>query len=149
MASTLLRTLRLSRKSSVKSGSQMLWYALDPFPPWSSAKKPLLISIGHEWLVNIFVPPPGSWPITSTRFGTYSVDVGLNAGVDLEMPGLNKWRTLELVNRSIQARKVTTKTIKLRARKVLEFVQKCAKGAPEVGWLGSIIDTNQDLWFPC
>jgi len=49
------------------------------------------------------------------------------------MPGLNKWRTLELVNRSIQARKVTTKTIKQRARKVLEFVQKCAKNAPEVG----------------
>jgi hypothetical protein len=48
------------------------------------------------------------------------------------MPGLNKWRTLDLTNRAIQARKVTPETIKQRARKVLELVQKCAKGAPEV-----------------
>lgn len=68
----------------------------------------------------------------SDWFGTYSIDTGLNAGLDLEMPGLNKWRTLEQVNRSIQARKVTAQTVKSRARKVLELVQKCAKGAPEV-----------------
>ncbi|PPQ73649.1 hypothetical protein CVT26_010607 [Gymnopilus dilepis] len=70
--------------------------------------------------------------IMSDWFGVYSVDHALKAGLDLEMPGLNKWRTLDLVNRSIQARKVTVRTIKQRARKVLELVQKCAKGAPEV-----------------
>jgi len=66
------------------------------------------------------------------RFGTYSVDHALNAGLDLEMPGLNKWRTLDLVNRTIVARKVTVCTIKLRAKRVLQLVKKCAAGAPEV-----------------
>ncbi|KAF8892349.1 glycoside hydrolase family 3 protein [Gymnopilus junonius] len=65
-------------------------------------------------------------------FGVYSVDHSLNAGLDLEMPGLNKLRTLDLVNRSIRARKVTVRTIKQRAKPVLELVQKCAKGAPEI-----------------
>lgn len=66
------------------------------------------------------------------RFGTYGVDPALNAGLDLEMPGINKWRTLDYVNRSIHARKVTIATIKQRAKKVLELVQKCAQKAPDV-----------------
>ncbi|THH14189.1 hypothetical protein EW146_g6124 [Bondarzewia mesenterica] len=70
--------------------------------------------------------------IMSDWFGVYSVDHAINAGLDLEMPGTNKWRTLELVKRSIAARKVTIRTIKERARKVLELVQRCAKETPEV-----------------
>ncbi|KAJ7259206.1 beta-glucosidase [Mycena rebaudengoi] len=70
--------------------------------------------------------------IMSDWFGVYSVDLSINAGLDLEMPGTNKWRSLDLVNRSIQSRKVTLRTIKQRATKVLELVQKCAIGAPEV-----------------
>ncbi|KIM49903.1 glycoside hydrolase family 3 protein [Hebeloma cylindrosporum] len=70
--------------------------------------------------------------IMSDWFGTYSVDLALNAGLDLEMPGTNKWRSLDLVSRSIQSRKVTLRTIKKRAKNVLELVQKCAQGAPEV-----------------
>lgn len=62
----------------------------------------------------------------------YSVSDSLNAGLDLEMPGTNKWRTLNLVSRSIDARKVTVRTVKERAKKVLEVVKKCAAGAPEV-----------------
>ncbi|KAG5734724.1 putative beta-glucosidase I, partial [Termitomyces sp. T112] len=34
--------------------------------------------------------------------------------------------------RSIQSRKLTTRDIRSRARKVLELVQKCARGAPEI-----------------
>jgi beta-glucosidase len=60
------------------------------------------------------------------------VDHAINAGLDLEMPGLNKWRTLEQVERCITAKKVGINTIKERAKKVLELVQKCAKEAPEV-----------------
>jgi hypothetical protein len=67
-----------------------------------------------------------------SRFGTYSVDHAINAGLDLEMPGLNKWRTFEKVERCIVARKVAVHTIKERAKKVLELVQKCATAAPEV-----------------
>ncbi|KAG2021328.1 cellulose-binding beta-glucosidase [Coprinopsis cinerea AmutBmut pab1-1] len=70
--------------------------------------------------------------VMSDWFGTYSVAHALNAGLDLEMPGINKWRTLEKVNRSIQARKVTPRTIKERARTVLELVKKCAAGAGEL-----------------
>ena len=66
------------------------------------------------------------------RFGTYNVDRSYNAGLDLEMPGVNKWRTVDYVNRSIHARNVTLTTIKQRAKKVLELVQKCAQNAPEV-----------------
>ena len=33
------------------------------------------------------------------RFGVYSIDHSINAGLDLEMPGTNKWRTLDLMNR--------------------------------------------------
>ena len=66
------------------------------------------------------------------RFGISGVDHALNAGVDLEIPGVDKWRTVTYVNRSIEARKVTVSTIKQRAKKVLELVKKCAKSAPEV-----------------
>lgn len=69
---------------------------------------------------------------TVSRFGTYSVDHAINAGLDLEMPGLNKWRTLEQVERCIVAKKFGVSTIKERAKKVLELVQKSAKAAPEV-----------------
>ena len=68
----------------------------------------------------------------SDWFGTYSLDAGINAGVDLEMPGTIKWRTLDLTKRSISARKVTVRTIKERALQVLKLVQKCAREAPEV-----------------
>jgi beta-glucosidase len=68
----------------------------------------------------------------SDWFGIYSIDHSINAGLDLEMPGTNKWRTLDLMNRSVQSRKITVRTIKERARKVLEIVQRSAKEAPEV-----------------
>ncbi|TCD66746.1 hypothetical protein EIP91_000987 [Steccherinum ochraceum] len=84
-------------------------------------------------LQNIFRKEWGSdATIMSDWFGVYSVDKSINAGLDLEMPGLNKWRTLDLVNRSIGSRKTTVRIVKERARKVLELVQKCAQGAPEI-----------------
>jgi len=48
------------------------------------------------------------------------------------MPGINKWRTLDLMNRSINSRKLMVRTVKERARKTIELVQKCAQNAPEV-----------------
>ena len=38
--------------------------------------------------------------VMSDWFGVYSIDHAINAGLDLEMPGTNKWRTLDLMNRS-------------------------------------------------
>ncbi|OCB86539.1 beta-glucosidase [Sanghuangporus baumii] len=54
--------------------------------------------------------------IMSELFGTYSVSENINAGLDIEMPGVNKWRTWD----------------KERAAKVLEMVKRCAQGAPDV-----------------
>ncbi|KAI4528597.1 glycoside hydrolase family 3 protein [Schizophyllum commune Loenen D] len=68
----------------------------------------------------------------SDWFGVSSIDASLNAGLDLEMPGTDKWRTLNLVNRAINTRKVTKRTVKERAREVLKFVKRCAEEAPEV-----------------
>jgi len=68
----------------------------------------------------------------SDWFGMYSVSDSINAGLDLEMPGEQKWRQLNLVNRAIFSKKVTIRTVKERARKVLELVKRCCEGAPEV-----------------
>ncbi|KAF5386896.1 hypothetical protein D9615_002114 [Tricholomella constricta] len=70
--------------------------------------------------------------VMSDWFGIYSIDLSIKAGLDLEMPGTNKWRTLDLVNRTLQARKLTTRDVRARARTVLELVKKCAAGAPEI-----------------
>ncbi|KAK7040397.1 hypothetical protein VNI00_009875 [Paramarasmius palmivorus] len=70
--------------------------------------------------------------IMSDWFGTYGIENAINAGLDLEMPGTKKWRTIDLVNRAIESKKVSTRIIKARARNVLEFVQKCCQEAPEI-----------------
>ncbi|KAI0315155.1 glycoside hydrolase family 3 protein [Amylostereum chailletii] len=70
--------------------------------------------------------------VMSDWFGVYSIDHAINAGLDLEMPGMNKWRTYDLVNRSIGSFKITNRTLKERARKVVELVQRCAREAPEI-----------------
>ncbi|EGN96322.1 glycoside hydrolase family 3 protein [Serpula lacrymans var. lacrymans S7.3] len=70
--------------------------------------------------------------IMSDWFGVYSIDHALNSGLDLEMPGTNKWRTLDLVNRSIQSRKVTVRTVKERARKVVELAKRAATEAGDI-----------------
>ncbi|KDQ59964.1 glycoside hydrolase family 3 protein [Jaapia argillacea MUCL 33604] len=70
--------------------------------------------------------------VMSDWYGVYSIDHSINAGLDLEMPGVNKWRTLDLMNRSVGSRKIMARTVKERAGNVLELVKKCAAGAPEI-----------------
>lgn len=70
--------------------------------------------------------------VMSDWFGTYSLSESINAGSDLEMPGVGKWRTRELMMRALRSKKITERTVRERARKVLGLVQKCARGAPEV-----------------
>jgi beta-glucosidase len=76
----------------------------------------------------------------SDWFGVYSVADSVNAGLDLEMPGVNKFRSAYHLAWSVHSRKTTLETIKARARKVLDLVQKSAKGAPEV---------SSDTWSHC
>jgi beta-glucosidase len=88
---------------------------------------------GHVRCSFYFTSRLGSPNLTRLQwFGVYSIDGAINAGLDLEMPGTNKWRSLDLVTRSIQSRKILPRTLKERARNVLRLVQKCAAGAPEV-----------------
>lgn len=105
----------------------------------------------YEWLVRFHSSNFGTManliPTFHTRFGIYSIDLSINAGLDLEMPGTNKWRSLDLVNRSIGSRKLTLRTIKQRATKVLELVQKCAQGAPEVCLFFLLRSRNHPLTF--
>lgn len=70
--------------------------------------------------------------IMSDWFGTVSISDSLNAGLDLEMPGVNKFRSQYHTSWSVFVRKTTAETVKKRARKTLELVQKCAKGAPKI-----------------
>lgn len=71
--------------------------------------------------------------IMSDWFGTYGLSESINAGLDLEMPGVGKWRTQDQMGRCLRSKKITARTVRERARKVLELVQKCARAAPEVG----------------
>ena len=64
--------------------------------------------VDRERLVSVFLPGFLScYHHVFFRFGSYDVDHSLNAGLDLEMPGTNKWRTRDYVSRCIQARRVT------------------------------------------
>ena len=58
--------------------------------------------IMSDWYVRPSVIPSSPCPTNAylCRFGVYSIDHSINAGLDLEMPGTNKWRSLDLVNRS-------------------------------------------------
>ena len=76
----------------------------------------------------------------SDWFGCYSISESVNAGLDLEMPGVNKFRATYYMNWLMNARKITLSTIKQRARKTLELVQKAANGAPDVRILRSVRD---------
>ncbi|CUA74978.1 beta-glucosidase [Rhizoctonia solani] len=70
--------------------------------------------------------------VMSDWYGTYSVDIALNAGLDLEMPGPPKWRQPALVNHAMTSRKLLPSTLNLRAKTVLDFVQKLAQTSPDV-----------------
>jgi beta-glucosidase len=71
--------------------------------------------------------------VMSDWWGVYGLSESLNAGVDLEMPGNGKWRNEGNVESGLRSKKITMRTVKERARKVLELVQKSANGAPDVG----------------
>lgn len=66
------------------------------------------------------------------RYGTYSVDLAINAGMELEMPGPPRWRTPLLVNHMLSCQKILLSTINERVTTLLEFVQRQARRNPEV-----------------
>ncbi|KUJ16499.1 uncharacterized protein LY89DRAFT_707719 [Mollisia scopiformis] len=58
---------------------------------------------------------------------TTSTVESLNAGLDLEMPGKTKWRSLEQVKQALEAGTLTESTIEDRARAVLRLLKKTGK----------------------
>ncbi|KAG9046685.1 hypothetical protein FS837_003838 [Tulasnella sp. UAMH 9824] len=70
--------------------------------------------------------------VMSDWFGVYSLAPSINAGLDLEMPGINKWRVDEKVQRCITANKITVRTIKERSATVLRLVKQLSKTNAEI-----------------
>ncbi|KAH9951408.1 glycoside hydrolase superfamily [Amylocystis lapponica] len=70
--------------------------------------------------------------VMSDWFGTYSVDLAVNAGLDLEMPGPPRWRTPLLITHMLSSQKILPATLDKRVRTLLEFVQRQARRNPEV-----------------
>lgn len=66
------------------------------------------------------------------RFGTYSVDLAIKAGLDLEMPGPTKWRSPTLVIHMLSSQKLLIKDLNQRAETILTFIQKLARRNPDV-----------------
>ncbi|KAF2854588.1 glycoside hydrolase family 3 protein [Plenodomus tracheiphilus IPT5] len=73
--------------------------------------------------------------------GTNSTAAALNAGLDLEMPGPTRLRTVEAVTTAVQQGHVTEKTITQRARNVLKLIERVgAFENPEIPPEKSIVD---------
>lgn len=56
--------------------------------------------------------------------GTNSTADSLNAGLDLEMPGPTRFRSIEAVTKAVEKGEVTKETITERARNVLKLIEK-------------------------
>lgn len=73
--------------------------------------------------------------------GTNSTADSLNAGLDLEMPGPTRYRTLEAITEAVKRGEVSEQTINERARNVLNLIEKVgAFKNPEIPPEQSIID---------
>lgn len=66
------------------------------------------------------------------RYGTYSVDQAINAGMDLEMPGPPRWRTSVLVMHMLSSQKTSDAALDACVTRLLEFVQRQARRNPDV-----------------
>ncbi len=64
--------------------------------------------------------------VMSDWYGTYTTIDSTNAGLDLEMPGVSRYRG-KYIESAIQARLIKSSTLHARARKVLEFVQRASR----------------------
>lgn len=61
-----------------------------------------------------------------SRYGTYSGAAAINAGLDLEMPGVTKYRG-PAVEFEMNARLIKQTTLDQRARRVLQFVERASR----------------------
>ncbi|KAJ5962536.1 hypothetical protein N7501_007477 [Penicillium viridicatum] len=78
----------------------------------------MLNLIREEWKWNPLV--------MSDWYGTYTTIESMNAGLDLEMPGVSRYRG-KFIESAVQARLIKQSTVDARARKVLEFVKQASQ----------------------
>ncbi|KAL4810909.1 glycosyl hydrolase family 3 N terminal domain-containing protein [Aspergillus unguis] len=64
--------------------------------------------------------------VMSDWYGTYTTIDSTNAGLDLEMPGVSRYRG-KYIESAMQARLIKSSTLDARARRVLEFVQQASR----------------------
>ncbi|KAK7043724.1 hypothetical protein VNI00_008336 [Paramarasmius palmivorus] len=70
--------------------------------------------------------------VMSDWHGTYSTDIAINAGMELEMPGPPRWRTENLIKHCLTSQKIFVETINERVFNLLTFIQHQARLNPEV-----------------
>jgi beta-glucosidase len=80
----------------------------------------------HQFLLKQVLRGEWGWNglVMSDWGGTNSTADSLNAGLDLEMPGPSRWRTVEAVLDCVKHGEVSEETITERARNVLNLVEK-------------------------
>ncbi|KAJ4370519.1 hypothetical protein N0V83_005040 [Neocucurbitaria cava] len=80
----------------------------------------------HSFLLKQVLRGEWGWNglVMSDWGGTNSTADSLNAGLDLEMPGPTRWRTVEAVTAAVKKGEVTEQTITERARNVLNLIEK-------------------------
>ncbi|CAO2648996.1 Nn.00g099450.m01.CDS01 [Neocucurbitaria sp. VM-36] len=80
----------------------------------------------HPFLLKQVLRGEWGWNglVMSDWGGTNSTADSLNAGLDLEMPGPTRWRTVEAVTAAVEKGEVTEQTITERARNVLNLIEK-------------------------
>jgi beta-glucosidase len=82
---------------------------------------PLVIS---DWYNSL--PSMCLFTTNRPRYGTYSCDNAINAGLDLEMPGKTRHRG-PAVEFAISSRRIKQSTVDQRARRVLQFVNHASR----------------------
>jgi beta-glucosidase len=80
----------------------------------------------HEFLLKQVLRGEWGWNglVMSDWGGTNSTADALNAGLDLEMPGPTRFRTVEAVTEAVKKGAVSEQTINERTRNVLNLIQK-------------------------
>lgn len=97
----------------------------------------------NEFLLKQVLRGEWGWDglVMSDWGGTNSTAASLNAGLDLEMPGPTRWRSIEAVMEAIHRGQVTESTITERARNVLKLIEKVgAFENPEIPPERSVVD---------
>uniref|UniRef100_A0A8H7K6F1 beta-glucosidase n=1 Tax=Bionectria ochroleuca TaxID=29856 RepID=A0A8H7K6F1_BIOOC len=65
--------------------------------------------------------------VVSDWMGTYSVAPGINAGVDIEMPGLPKWRKKDQVLKLVDGGQISKETIDDSVHRILELAKRLGR----------------------